>query len=152
MQLYPFFLQYLMFIKMHAVMESSPLCLHLHTSRYSIIVPLHYRLIKVSTKRWLIPQASDVTKYRVMILISHCVNKTCSLKQKVKIKYPQNSDEKVILIGRQTITNLRPEHLQARLLKATFVKDDLCQVWLKLAQWFWRRFFFLNCQFIFTIS
>ena len=47
---------------------------------------------------------------------------------KVKIKYPQNSDEKVILIGRQTITNLRPEHLQARLLKATFVKDDLCQV------------------------
>jgi hypothetical protein len=25
-------------------------------------------------------------------------------------------------------------------------KDDLCQVWLKLVQWFWRRFF--NCVFL----
>ena len=30
--------------------------------------------------------------------------------------------------------------------------DALCQVWLKLAQWFWRRLFFKFCQYIFTIS
>ena len=30
-------------------------------------------------------------------------------------------------------------------------KDALCQVWLKLAQWFWRRIF-KSCQFIFIIS
>jgi hypothetical protein len=27
-------------------------------------------------------------------------------------------------------------------------KDDLCQVWLKLAQWFWRRFLNIFCIFL----
>ena len=30
-------------------------------------------------------------------------------------------------------------------------KDALCYVWLKLAQWFWRKRFSESCQFIFTI-
>jgi hypothetical protein len=30
-----------------------------------------------------------------------------------------------------------PLHLNK--LESPFPKDDLCQVWLKLAQWFWRR-------------
>ena len=30
-------------------------------------------------------------------------------------------------------------------------KDALCQVWLKLAQWFWRRSFFKFCQCIFAV-
>jgi hypothetical protein len=32
-----------------------------------------------------------------------------------------------------------PHHLNK--LKFPLSKDDLCQVWLKLAQWFWRRRF-----------
>ena len=31
------------------------------------------------------------------------------------------------------------------------LKDALCQVWLKLDQWFWRRRFFQFCHCIFTI-
>ena len=31
-------------------------------------------------------------------------------------------------------------------------KNALCQVWLKLAQWFWRRKFFKLCQCVFAIS
>jgi hypothetical protein len=34
-------------------------------------------------------------------------------------------------------------------LESSLSKDDLCQVWLKLAQWFWRRRF-LNDHPIFT--
>jgi hypothetical protein len=35
-----------------------------------------------------------------------------------------------------------PLHLHK--LKSPPPKDDLCQVWLKLAQWFWRRRFLKN--------
>jgi hypothetical protein len=31
-------------------------------------------------------------------------------------------------------------HLPLNKLKSPLPKDNLCQVWLKLAQWFWRRF------------
>ena len=31
-------------------------------------------------------------------------------------------------------------------------KNALCQVWLKLAQWFWKRRFFKFCQCVFAIS
>ena len=34
-------------------------------------------------------------------------------------------------------------------VESPFPKDTFCQVWLKLAQWFWRRKF---CQCIFAIS
>ena len=37
-------------------------------------------------------------------------------------------------------------------LESPSPKDALCQVWLKLAQWFWRRGFFKFRQCIFTIS
>jgi hypothetical protein len=30
-------------------------------------------------------------------------------------------------------------HLHLNKLESPTPKDDLCQVWLKLAQWFWRR-------------
>ena len=36
-------------------------------------------------------------------------------------------------------------------LESPLLKDALCQVWLKLAQWFWRRRFFKFRQFIFAI-
>jgi hypothetical protein len=29
-------------------------------------------------------------------------------------------------------------------LESSSPKDDLCQVWLKLAQWFWRRRFLID--------
>jgi hypothetical protein len=32
-------------------------------------------------------------------------------------------------------------HLHLNKLESSTPKDDLCQVWLKLAQWFWRRRF-----------
>ena len=34
--------------------------------------------------------------------------------------------------------------LHLKKLEFPLPKDDLCQVWLKLVQWFWRRRFFLN--------
>jgi hypothetical protein len=36
-------------------------------------------------------------------------------------------------------------------LESPSPKDDLYQVWLNYAQWFWRRFF-LNIQCFFTLS
>jgi hypothetical protein len=36
-------------------------------------------------------------------------------------------------------------------LESPLPNGDLCQVWLKLAQWFWRRRFFKNFQCIFTV-
>ena len=37
-------------------------------------------------------------------------------------------------------------------IESPLPKDALCQVWLKLAYWFWRRRFFKFCQCIFAIS
>jgi hypothetical protein len=36
------------------------------------------------------------------------------------------------------LERVNPLHLNK--LESPSPKDDLCQVWLKLAQWFWRRF------------
>ena len=36
-------------------------------------------------------------------------------------------------------------------LEPPLPKDALCQVWLKLAQWFWRRRFFLNFVNVFLL-
>ena len=38
----------------------------------------------------------------------------------------------------------RGNTLHLNKLKSPSHKDDLCQVWLKLVQWFWRRRFFKN--------
>jgi hypothetical protein len=43
-----------------------------------------------------------------------------------------------------------PLHLNK--IESPLPKNDLCQVWLKLAQWFWRRRFFYFLQCIFTLS
>ena len=37
-------------------------------------------------------------------------------------------------------------------LESPSLKDALCQVWLKLAQWFWRRRFFNFVNVFFAIS
>ena len=42
--------------------------------------------------------------------------------------------------------------LQLNKLESPSPKDALCEVWLKLAQWFWRRRFFKFRQFIFAFS
>ena len=36
-------------------------------------------------------------------------------------------------------------------LESPFSQNDLCQIWLKLAQWFWRRSFFFKYVNIFTL-
>jgi hypothetical protein len=39
----------------------------------------------------------------------------------------------------------------ANKLEFALPKDHFCQVWLNLAQWFWRRRFFFNFQCVFTL-
>ena len=75
---------------------------------YSDIVPLHNPLTKVDAKSW----AYSGIIWNQKQTISHCVNKTCSsLKWKVKIEIHWNVIEKIVLIGWQTITILRNDHL-----------------------------------------
>jgi hypothetical protein len=46
----------------------------------------------------------------------------------------------VFLLFRYYLPLERGNPLQLNKLDSPLPKDDLCQVWLKLAQWFWRRF------------
>ena len=53
-------------------------------------------------------------------------------------------------IFRYSFGKERGPHLNK--LKSLSPRDCLCQVWLKLARWFWRRWFLKVCHCIFAIS
>jgi hypothetical protein len=47
----------------------------------------------------------------------------------------------VFLLFRYYLPFERGYPLPLKILESSSSKDDFCQVWLKLAQWFWRRRF-----------
>jgi hypothetical protein len=49
----------------------------------------------------------------------------------------------LLILERKLLKNFLGESYPLLLttLESSFSKDDLCQVWLKLAQWFWRKIF-----------
>jgi hypothetical protein len=47
----------------------------------------------------------------------------------------------IFLLFRDYLPLERGYPLSLNKLESPLSKDDLCQVWLKLAHWFWRRFF-----------
>jgi hypothetical protein len=59
----------------------------------------------------------------------------------------------VVLLFRYYLPFERGYPLPLKTLKFSLSKDELCQVWLKLAQWFWRKEFLNDptCFYIFMI-
>ena len=100
---------------------------HLHKSRCCDNVPLLNLLTKVATKSWasiwLIPQASYGTNCRQSLIAK--TKHVLIWNGKWKLFIHWTLIEKIVLIGRQTITILHHEHPQARLLKSYFCQGIL---------------------------
>jgi hypothetical protein len=53
----------------------------------------------------------------------------------------------VFLLFRDYLPLESDNPLPLKTLESSLSKDDLCQVWLKLAQWFWRKIFLICTKF-----